>query len=469
MSTKLYSTLILLTISLSHLFAQVNSSDFDEISDKYSLKTLPKEFIGVVDQQGYLVNNPESVLAFSLEGDYSSEGYRGISKFLGIERGSGIWFDELYRCKQLRFFEYSLTDLVNPDFDFSRYNELREVYVGLIGKDQLGRLLATNSKIRCLSASNMLTYPVELCNLKSLEYLEADGLNFVDLTEECLQNMSSLKFLSVYNPDSNVVKKIFSIPSLEVLEIVGTNTLKIPESIREMKHLKQLTLANFDTVIIHKELYQLDSLELLYIECDNWQEERLGRGVISFPPVEDGLQNLKVISLQGVKVNGIPQFGVHNSLVYMDYFLLGKFNETPFDFTNLVHLKRCHIESGGMFRDFCNMPFPIGIEHLAELEELHLPIDSKEQLPKGLLELKKLRILQLYRQRSIKDIKFLGKLQNLEFFQAANILIEEEKYDKALKSAKLKEFTEEMYTMKTDIFTYYLSLIRDREQPVKIY
>jgi hypothetical protein len=115
------------------------------------------------------------------------------------------------------------------------------------------------------------------------------------------------------------------------------------------------------------------------------------------------------------------------------------------------------------------MPFPIGIEHLAELEELHLPIDSKEQLPKGLLELKKLRILQLYRQRSIKDIKFLGKLQNLEFFQAATIIIEEEKYDKALKSMNLKEFTDGMDHMETDIFSYYLSLIRDREQLVKVY
>jgi Leucine-rich repeat (LRR) protein len=466
---KLYSTFILLTISLSHIVAQVNPSDFDEISDKYSLKTLPKEFIGVLDQQGYLVNNPESVLAFSLEGDYSVEDYLGISKFLGIERGSGIWFDELYRCKQLRFFEYSLTALVNPDFDFSSFNELREVNVGLIGKDQLRQLFTANSKIRCLSASNMLTYPVEFCELKSLEYLEAEGLNLVELKEDCLGNMPSLKHLKVYNPDSNVVKKIFSIPSLEVLEIVGTKTLKIPESIREMKHLKQLTLSNYDTVIIHKELYQLDSLELLYIEYEDRHETLPDQGLVYFPPVEDGLQNLKAISLQGVKVKELPQFGAQNSLVYLDYYLQGQFTETPFDFTNLVHLKRCHIESGGMFRDFCNMPFPIGIEHLAELEELHLPIDSKEQLPKGLLELKKLRILQLYRQRSIKDIKFLGKLQNLEFFQAATIIIEEEKYDKALKSMNLKEFTDGMDHMETDIFSYYLSLIRDREQLVKVY
>jgi Leucine-rich repeat (LRR) protein len=468
---KLYSTFILLTISLSHLVAQVDTSDFDEISAKYSLKTLPNEFVGVVDQQGYLINKPESVLAFSLEGDYSRESYRDISKFLGIERGSGIWFDELYRCKQLLFFEYSLTALINPDFDFSRFSELREVYVGLIGKDQLGRLLAANSKIRCLSASNWITYPKEFCDLKSLEYLVADGLNFVDLTEECLQNLSTLKYLRVDNPDSNVVKKIFSIPSLEVLEIVGTNTLKIPESIREMKHLKQLTMANFDTVIIHKELYRLDSLELLYIEYEDNEETRRGQGVVSFPPVENGLQNLKAISLQGVLVKELPQFGAQNSLVYMDYYLQGQFNETPFDFTNLVHLKRCHIESGGMFRDFCNMPFPIGIEHLAELEELRLPIDSKEQLPKGLLELKKLRMLQLYRQRSIKDIKFLGKLQSLEFLQFEYYPreIALTKYEKALKSAKLKEFTEGMSQMETDIFTYYLSLIRDREQLVKVY
>ncbi len=438
--------------------AQHSKEELDEISNTHSIKNLPSDYFGVLNKDGYLLNNPESVIALSLTGTYKSDGYVEIPGFLGIQNTNGIWNSELYRCKDLCFFEYSVTKVMSPDLDFSRFPELREVYLSYIFPKQLNQLFHKNSKLRCLNAPTFVGYPVEFCELKHLEFLEVDAERLRKLPEDCLKNMQSLKYIKIYSPTEEEVKKIFCIPSLEVLEVVNGKSIQIPESVSEMKHLKQLSFQNVEEVIVSNGLYDLDSLEILSFDG----------GYVEFPEEHEGFSALKVIRIDGSSVNTFPRFGKNNNLKVLDYFFTGSYKDYSFDFSNLTQLERCRIESTDMMRNIGDdgILFPIGIENLSNLQELHLVVKSTEEIPEDFARLENLRILNLNYTITPKDIKFLSQLKQLEYigFDLMRYPKMRKKVVKKMKNYDLKPITIELSDFQLDYFDYYPKLIRYREK-----
>lgn len=431
------------------LFQQLSAQNLKEIASQYSIRTLPNRYFGKTDGKGHLLSDTSEVIGLRFYGEKKFS-VTNDDIIVG-NRATGVWRSEMRHCNNLLYIEDSTGEF---QVDLSHFKELRELYVDHLSNKQLEQLFTTATHLRCLRAYTFSAYPESFCNMRELEYLEEHPDYIDNKLGPCIKELPSLKYIKVSKADSTLVADIFSIPSLEVIEIHSSPNVIIPASVANLKHLKQISLVKCTNVVIPEELYDLDSLELLQIE---------NASDLSFPENKTGFKSLKAISLTTSVINHFPAFSDDNQLVYLNYDFGGDIT-VNYHLSNLKSLKRCRLNPSNYLLLTSDVKFPEGLENLTELEELHLDLDDKTFSPSKFTRLTKLHALNLFGTIvTVSDIKNLGKLPSLKYiyFQSNPITID--KIVAEMKKQELLFFTEEMYeSLPTSCFSYYPTLIRDR-------
>jgi len=123
-----------------------------------------------------------------------------------------------------------------------------------------------------LSFNQITLLPDNFRNLNNLKYLNLAGNSFINSIDKELKNLSNLEFLSIEFANENeddfesTINAISKLPNLKVLHLRNSYVKTLPDSFKDFKNLKQLSLrGNFDLNLSQtfEVLSNIDSLEIL--------------------------------------------------------------------------------------------------------------------------------------------------------------------------------------------------------------
>lgn len=153
-----------------------------------------------------------------------------------------------------------------------------------------------NLRILDLGCNNFKTFPISIESLKKLEYLLLDYTKIKDW--DFLRHFHRLKQLNLYSCGlSKIPEVIWSLTSLEHLDLGHNQIIKLSKSIGKLKSLKILFLNGNNLKEIPKEVGHLVNLEELWLS-DN--------SITELPATISSLEALKKINLSYNKIKEIP-------------------------------------------------------------------------------------------------------------------------------------------------------------------
>ncbi|MEI6347296.1 MAG: DUF6794 domain-containing protein [Bacteroidota bacterium] len=250
--------------------------------------------------------------------------------------------------------------------------------------------------------SKILTFE----NLSSISIENCSNLNW-SKTFKLLSKFHNLKKLSLYqNQVKSYPKEISTILSLTTLWI-GNDSIKIlPETIKKLTHLKELSISNCPKIelsILFNQLVDIDSLRELHLTNNS----------LDFIPIEiSKLKQICVLWLDGNSLKEFPQ-GIKKmqNLTYLRLFS-NKIQNFDFEEGDLPKLTRINL----CYNNF--IEFPSGLTKLRKIEEIVMWHNKIEKLPDEISNLKNLKSLNL-QNNNISNLPssfcLLDKLEKLDF------------------------------------------------------
>ena len=235
---------------------------------------------------------------------------------------------------------------------------------------------------------NLKNIPIELYNLKNLNWLEISYNKIKEFPKEICY-LENLEILSLrVNALKIIPKEIGNLMNLKLLDI-GQNSLKsIPEEIYGLKNLKVLSLKNNLLKAISKEIGNLNYLTLLDISYNKIKEI----------PIEIAcLENLERLYLNDNKLTTIPE-----------------------EIETLKNLRVIKVDNKFSVKRFLEDEH----DNLEEVKKLNLENKSLSKLPFDIINMNQLESLKINDNQLIHLPHFIGKLENLKRLYLQNNKLE---------------------------------------------
>jgi len=241
-----------------------------------------------------------------------------------------------------------------------------------------------------------LKYTIDRCKIIELDFI------FKGLTKlpNAIKHLTHLKNLTLrYNQLTEIPVWIESLCVLESLNLNVNNLNKLPKTIGSLSHLKELLLWKNELQDLPNSICLLQSLKYLNLRLNQ----------LKLLPYDLGnLINLIDLNLHDNKLTGIPEsISSLKSLraLNLSWNLL---TTLPSSIANLFSLKSLNLERNELTQ------IPASIGSLTSLEILNLGDNKLKNVPETIGSLKKLRILNISRNRLTYLPKSIFSLENLE-------------------------------------------------------
>ena len=267
--------------------------------------------------------------------------------------------------------------------------------------EQIGTF--TNLRSLSLSGNEQLKGFQFLEGLHSLEELYLEKMKLRDIPAE----LTSLKKLTVLFLGYNLIEDFSLLSKMKGLVDLGLEGLslkKIPPEVLGLKQLKVLGLAE-NSIRGVAPLKALSELEQLYLSTNSLT--KLPGELASLKKLRklDISSNYKLKELDLLKeLTGLEELQLTNS---------HKIERLPEEIFGLTRLKVLKISiHWNASKD--SLAGISSIQDLTDLEELHIHGSGIKKLPRGLSELKRLRVLNLKDNERLHDISALRELPCLE-------------------------------------------------------
>jgi len=217
----------------------------------------------------------------------------------------------------------------------------------------LTKLLIDSYKQSLKRISTSLNY---LTNLENLE-IRAHGADFAFLTHSSLKNLKNLKYLDVSNDIGLNLDKIGYLTNLEYLYLNCENITSLPESIGNLKKLKEIDLYGNPISVIPDTIGDLESLVDLYLGDNN---------IEVIPESIGNLKNLKYLYLARNQITEIPS-SIGN-LTNLERLTLShnKIQSIPDSIGNLKNLKYLYLDENNI------TTIPDSIKNSSTIKELDI-------------------------------------------------------------------------------------------------
>ncbi|MEM9160170.1 MAG: hypothetical protein AAGB46_14085 [Verrucomicrobiota bacterium] len=218
--------------------------------------------------------------------------------------------------------------------------------------------------------------------------MENEAGHFDDLVE-ALQDPLGVRSLCFegdewVREDLVLSEAVGSLENLEVLEIEAYGEVRLPESLRELKKLRKLSL-DCGLREVPWVVWEMEGLEELELMLTRWE----------LPGDLRWLKRLRSLDVQGV-TRLCPEIGYLKRMERLNVYATGM-RSLPVEIQNLTGLKGLDISYGA----FPNLPkFVCRMSHL---EYLNISYTFIDELPLEIANLKGLRTLEFGKQREHHD------------------------------------------------------------------
>jgi len=239
-----------------------------------------------------------------------------------------------------------------------------------------------------------------LTNLKNLE-IRAHGADFAFLSHSSLKNLQQLKYLDISNDVGLNLDKIGYLTNLILLYLDCENITSLPNTIGNLKMLKEMSLFANPIKTLPDSIGDLESLENLYL-ADNEIE--------SIPESIGNLKNLRILNFGRNRITEIPSSIGNMTNIEQLYLDNNKIKVIPDSIGNLKKLDRVSFTRN----EIESIPDSIG--NLENLINLSFSYNKIQTVPDTIGNLKSLKYLFLNNNNitSIPDsIKNLSSIKEL--------------------------------------------------------
>lgn len=389
-----------------------------------------------------------------------------ISKLLKLEKlsltscANLIDLKGVFTLKNLRSLDISDCGSLILPRKIKKLKQLERLTLSGIKNPKNIRVLKQLKKLKSLNLGiyDLNTIPKAISNIESLQKINVTGSNITnyesfkylsqidtllynrsnfDTIPETFRYLSNLKYLDLYNSKNlTSLSNLKYTKQLEFLNLSSCNLVEIPIAFKELKRLKHLDissnlkLGHQDALIHIKGLDALESLNVMHTNTSYIKPEILA------------LKNIKILKIGG----NLQDFSDLKQLTNLTHLELQENSYTghyiPNEILQLSKLKSLNFFNSKNLKDFD------GIEKLADLEALNLSFCAFESVPKQFGKLKKLKKLELSFNQNLENYNYLKELTALEELR--------------IQFCGLKKIPKEVYTLKklkTLHFDFYTDAI----------
>ena len=147
-----------------------------------------------------------------------------------------------------------------------------------------------------LSGIGLISFPLGICELESLEYLKISN-NRISNISSCISRLEALTELKVdSNKLQNLPHAISHLISLEKLDLHNNHLVQLPDCIGSLKQLQVLDVASCKLTSLSDVIGQLENLKKLFIANNN---------ITDLPASLVNLSSLEVLDLSNCKLTSL--------------------------------------------------------------------------------------------------------------------------------------------------------------------
>jgi hypothetical protein len=404
--------LLLILISSGTSFSQ--TPVFEDYYEQYPNVKIPSQFYLKTDDHGKIIGSPDSVLAIVK--------FKVVKTEVEIRKGTPtILQSELMKCTNLiSLTEYPEIKKEKYPINYSYFPKLRSLSLNSYwSTGQLDTICQTAKGLRHMYLPFNKPIPDSFFQLKELSFLHIDQGGKVQLSTD-FSKMKSLKHVLFYNYQSGYDEAIWTIPNLEVLEIIQGKLL-FPEKFQCSRSLQFLKLEEMDTLVFPLSFKGMDSLKALYIFN--------GRTSIHFNDSFRDLIGLKGLKINGCFINTTPDLTGMKELEELTIINCRIEKSYTLNFSNNGKLRYLKIENSNPANETVSK-FPESLKGLTSLETLSLGYVIVNTIPSYFSNFHSLNSLSLGRCKiDYKSVLLLKAMTNLKYcsFEFADNITEEQR------------------------------------------
>lgn len=404
--------LLLILISSGTSFSQTPA--FEDYYDQYPNLKIPTRYYLETDDHGKIIGSPDSILVIFK--------FKVVETEAEIRNGASfILRSELMKCTNLiGLTEYPEIKKEKYPINYSYFPKLRNLSLNSYwSTGQLDTICQTAKGLRYMYLPFNKPIPESFFQLKELSFLHIAQAANVQLSTD-FSKMKSLKHVLFYNYQSGYDESIWTIPNLEVLEIIQGKLL-FPEKFQCSRSLQLLKLEELDTLVFPSSFKGMDSLKALYLFN--------GRTSIHFNDSFRDLIGLKGLNINGCFINTTPDLTGMKDLEELTIINCRIENSYTLDFSNNSKLRYLVIGNSNPANETLSK-FPESLKGLTSLETLYLGCVIVNTIPSYFSNFHALNSLNLGRCKiDYKSVLLLKSMTNLKYcsFQFADNITEEQR------------------------------------------
>ncbi|XP_062510631.1 leucine-rich repeat protein lrrA-like [Corticium candelabrum] len=285
------------------------------------------------------------------------------------------------------------------------FGNLKMLKVLNLSNNQLKEVPSSFSQLPSLItldiSNNMLSsMPNQLVSSYCLQSVFLND-NLLTVMSEWFSNTSQLQELDISNNslEGDALPQAFGLqsPNVQFLSLAGNHVTRLPESLCNMSHLRELKLGS-----------TIPEIDRRAFQNGNWLH--------SLPEEFGGLVSLERLWLDENKLNCLPQsFGSLSHLTFVD-MCQNLLSELPDSFCNLSALVTLYLSRNQL------SVLPPDFGKLSQLLEVRLDNNLLEMLPKSFEELTQLKTLDLFCNKLRDFPRFLVNFSQLSRLDLNNNL-----------------------------------------------